>query len=253
MATEMNRVTAESEDANVMADPSYPVKKRRRHSPAQRRRMIIEGAIEFFSRHGFDGSTHQLATYIGVTQPLIYQYFPTKEDLIEAVYQSLFQNRWKDEWDVILSDRKRTIEERLIEFYTDYAKVIHEPEWTRVFLYSGLRGLEINRRYASIVAERAIRRICIEVREAFNFAGLADAPLSVAETEAAWMLHASVFYYGVRRFVYQFEVEAGSDQLIHTAVKLYLYGVTGVAEANGLLGKAGARTPAAQRGRDGVR
>jgi AcrR family transcriptional regulator len=223
-------------ETTLMGGPTHPIKTRKRHPPEERRRLIIESAIEFFSKHGFDGSTHQLATYIGVTQPLIYQYFPTKDDLIEAVYETLFVNRWKDEWDVILSDRSRKIENRLIEFYTDYAKVVHEPNWTRVFLYSGLRGLEINRRYTSIVAERAIRRICIEVRDAFNFVGLAKAPLSVAETESAWMLHASIFYYGVRRFVYQLDVEAGSDELIRTAVTLYLRGVTGIAENNGLSG-----------------
>lgn len=224
-----------------MAKSLSPAPSRKRYLPENRRRMIVEGAIRFFAEHGFDGSTHQLASYIGVTQPLIYQYFPSKTNLIEAVYEQLFQDRWNDEWDAILSDRSRPIEDRLVDFYRRYAAVTHEPEWTRVFLYSGLRGLEINRRYSSIVGERAIRRICIEVRDAFGFDGLDKTPLSVAETEAAWMLHASVFYYGVRRFVYRTEVEARPDQLVRTAVRLYLRGIAGVAEANGLNATAGNR------------
>ena len=59
--------------------------------------MILDGAIDFFAEHGLDGSTHALAKYLNVTQPLIYQYFPNKEELIDAVYEELFRGRWRAE------------------------------------------------------------------------------------------------------------------------------------------------------------
>ena len=45
--------------------------------------MIVEGAIHYFAEHGFDGETRALARSIGVSQALIFHYFPTKEALID--------------------------------------------------------------------------------------------------------------------------------------------------------------------------
>lgn len=196
--------------------------------------MILEGAITFFAEKGFDGSTHQLAEYLGVTQPLIYQYFPTKEDLIEAVYEDLFQSRWKDEWDGILSDRSRPLHDRLTDFYRRYCEVIHAPEWIRVFLYSGLKNMEINLRYGPIVEERAIRRICIEARAEMGFPGVDKAPLTNQEFEAVWTMHGGIFYYGVRRFVYRAKVNASTDELIEGAVTTFLAGTPKLVERMGV-------------------
>jgi AcrR family transcriptional regulator len=196
--------------------------------------MIIEGAIKFFAENGFDGSTHQLANYLGVTQPLIYQYFPTKEDLIGAVYENLFQSRWRDEWDGILADRDRPIHDRLVDFYTRYCEVIHSPDWIRVFLYSGLKNMEINLRYAPLIEERAIRRICLEVRAANGLPGVDKVPLTNQEFEAVWTMHGGIFYYGVRRYVYHANVAASTDELIDGAVTVFLEGVLGLTERLGI-------------------
>lgn len=209
-------------------------KKRQRFTPVERRKMILDGAIEFFAENGFDGSTHQLAKYLDVTQPLIYQYFSTKDGLVDAVYSELFGNRWNDEWDGILADRSRPLADRLVDFYCNYSKVIHSPAWIRIFLYAGLKNLEINRRYAPIVEERAIRRICIEARSTFGLPGLDVTPLHAAEFEAVWTMHAGIFYYGVRRHVYQLSVEASSHDAIKAAVTVFLKGLPGLAEDLGL-------------------
>ncbi|WP_342070945.1 TetR/AcrR family transcriptional regulator [Yoonia algicola] len=221
----------------MSGDTDKPTK-RKRYSPDERRQMIIDASIKFFAEQGFDSSTHQLAKHIGVTQPLIYQYFPSKEDLISAVYAEMFQNRWSDEWDVILADRNRDLRDRLEDFYTRYCAVIHAPDWIRIFLYSGLKGGDITRRYAPIVEERAIRRICIEARDAFHLPSMDQAPLTNEEFEAAWMMHGGIFYYGVRRYVYGGNVGATTEQLVQSSVTLFMDGMSGVARSVGLLAKS---------------
>jgi AcrR family transcriptional regulator len=62
---------------------------RRRLTPDDRRRQIVDGAIDYFAEVGFDGGTRNLAARLGVTQPLLYRYFPAKEDLMRAVYKRL--------------------------------------------------------------------------------------------------------------------------------------------------------------------
>ncbi|KCV36277.1 TetR/AcrR family transcriptional regulator, partial [Bordetella bronchiseptica] len=62
----------------------------RRLQPQEREQQIVEKAIEHFTKNGFEGSTRELAKQIGVTQPLLYRYFSSKEALIERVYAEVF-------------------------------------------------------------------------------------------------------------------------------------------------------------------
>jgi AcrR family transcriptional regulator len=61
-----------------------------------RRTQIIVAACKFFSDNGFGGPTRDLAASIGVTQALLYRYFDSKTDLIEAVFSTVFRDHWSD-------------------------------------------------------------------------------------------------------------------------------------------------------------
>ena len=65
-------------------------KKRIRLQPQDREKQILDAAIEFYSEVGMRGTTRELATRLGVTQGLIYRYFPDKEALINRVYDAVF-------------------------------------------------------------------------------------------------------------------------------------------------------------------
>lgn len=198
--------------------------RRQRYSPVERRKMILDGAIQFFSENGPDGSTHQLAKYLGVTQPLMYQYFPSKEDLIDAVFEELYRGRWKSRYEDILSDRAVPLQERLINFYHEYSKVMHSPEWIRIYLYSGLSDMELNRRYNPLIEVSVIRRICREVRVDMGLPDPVDDPISDEEIEAVWTLHGGLFYHGVRQTVYRLKV-GSLDAAIKGSVTAFLGGI----------------------------
>jgi len=52
-----------------------------------RRRQILEAALDVFAESGFDGATNkEIAARAGVTPGLIYFYFPGKEDLFCAAF-----------------------------------------------------------------------------------------------------------------------------------------------------------------------
>ncbi|MDI7047032.1 TetR/AcrR family transcriptional regulator, partial [Escherichia coli] len=63
----------------------------RRLAPEVRERQIVLKAVDHFATHGFSGSTRELARQLGVTQPLLYRYFPSKEALIDRVYEEVYQ------------------------------------------------------------------------------------------------------------------------------------------------------------------
>ena len=94
-------------------------RRRTRLSPEAREQEIVQAAIGFFAQNGFGGQTRELARAMGVSQALIFRYFPTKEDLIERVYQEIFSKEWRPNLG-LLADRSQPLEARLIAFYRDY-------------------------------------------------------------------------------------------------------------------------------------
>jgi AcrR family transcriptional regulator len=42
-----------------------------------REQLIVKEAVRFFAEFGFGGRTRELARRLGVTQPLLYRYFPS--------------------------------------------------------------------------------------------------------------------------------------------------------------------------------
>src|SRR5246127_3048322 len=143
--------------------------KQKRLSPDDRRREFVAKATEFFSEQGFGGGTRDLARRLGVTQPLLYRYFPSKDDLIREVYRTVYLEPLETGWDRALTDRTRPLRERLLEVYRGYTNVLFTRKWIRIYLYSGLKGLDINRWYVGVVRDKILTRI---IRECRHEAGL---------------------------------------------------------------------------------
>jgi len=91
--------------------------KQRRLSSDDRRKEIVAKATEFFAEEGFGGGTRALARRLGVTQPLLYRYFPSKDDLIKEVYRTVYLDPLEIGWEKLLCDRSRPLRDRLQEFY----------------------------------------------------------------------------------------------------------------------------------------
>lgn len=122
-----------------------------RLAPADRERQIIDGAISYFSEVGFSGQTRELSSRLGITQPLLYRYFASKQVLVERVYQTVFEGRWNPAWIGLLQDRSQSLRERLLEFYRQYSEATYQPDWIRIYLHAGLSRPELNRRYIRLV------------------------------------------------------------------------------------------------------
>jgi AcrR family transcriptional regulator len=184
--------------------------------------MIVHGAASFFAEHGLEGQTRELARRLGVTQPLLYRYFPDKATLINRVCQEVFQDRWSAQWCAGIIDRSRPLAERLTRFYQDYARVILSYEWVRLFVFSGLKGLDTAQCYAETLFGRVYPSVIGEIRAAHGDPPLAEAPMTDAEAEQLWALHGAIFYLGVRRWVYRLPVPADQDAAVATRVAAFL-------------------------------
>jgi AcrR family transcriptional regulator len=202
--------------------PKRPRVKQRRLSPDDRRKEFVAKATEFFAEEGFGGGTRALARRLGVTQPLLYRYFPSKDDLIKEVYRTVYLEPLDSGWEKLLSDRARPLPARLKEFYDAYTGVIFTRKWMRIYLYSGLKGLDLNRSYVGIVRDKILSRIIRECRYEMRLP-MQNKP-SAAEFEMAWVFHSGIFYYGVRKFIYEAPVLESKEQMISDAVDAFLAG-----------------------------
>ena len=206
--------------------PLPAVEKRKRLSPDDRRKDFIRKATEFFADEGFNGGTRELARRLGVTQPLLYRYFPSKDDLIEEVYRTVYLEPLESGWEKRLTDRSRPIRERLQQFYNAYTDVIFTRTWLRIYLFSGLKGLDINRAYVSVVGEKILTRIIKECR--FEAGLPTRGKPTPSEIEMAWVFHSGIFYYGVRKYIYESPVLESKEDMIAAALDVYLAGVAKV-------------------------
>jgi hypothetical protein len=136
----------------------------------------------------------------------------------------VFVARWNPEWEAWIGDRSRPLHDRLVQFYQDYTRTIMSYEWIRLFLFSGLEGLEINRRYLKFMRDRIWSKVVGEVRFETGRPPLSAEPLSVTEVELVWAVIASIFYIGVRRWVFGLAVPDDLDAVIEDKVKAFLEG-----------------------------
>ena len=205
-----------------MTETAPDTSKRRRLPYGERREAFVQKAIEFFAEEGFDSSTRELARRLGVTQPLLYRYFPSKNDLIAEVYETVYVQRWRPEWDDMIADRSVPVRERLITFYKVYTDVVFQRDWMRIFLFAGLKGGEINRRYIDRVRSRILDPI---VREWRHEAGRRERAPTDGEIELAWAVHGGIYYYGVRTEIYGQTPLMGRDFVIETSIDALLSGL----------------------------
>jgi len=210
--------------------------KQRRLSPDERRREFVAKATEFFSEEGFGGGTRALARRLGVTQPLLYRYFPSKDDLIKEVYRTVYLDPLETGWEKLLTDRTRPLRDRLLEFYRAYTDAIFTRKWLRIYLYSGLKGLDINRWYVGMVKDKILSRIIRECRHEVGL-GVQSKP-SAAELELAWVFHGGIFYYGVRKYIYESPVLEDKERIISDALDIFLAGFARVAETSAEIRRA---------------
>lgn len=173
-------------------------KGRQRFPPEERRQMILEGAIEYYAEYGFDGRTREFADFIGISQSLIFRYFPTTEALVDSVYEVVFLNRWDSGWEKTIKDRSLPLCERLKVFYKNYNRRIDRYDSIRIATFSSLRGEKISARFFARLRERIILPIVFEIRDSLGLPGQGEIPLIDEEEQIVFSLHATVAY-GIMR------------------------------------------------------
>ncbi|HVZ32788.1 MAG TPA: helix-turn-helix domain-containing protein [Polyangiaceae bacterium] len=191
-------------------------------APQDRERFIIDHATRFFAEQGLDGQTRELAKRLGVTQSLIYRYFPSKEALIERVYEKCWTEFWNPSWPNWLVDRRQTLEQRLERFYRDYVRVVYHYDWVRLFAFSGMSGRSYHERFVARVHEQIYPRIAAELRHDHGLPSLEEMPLTLFEVELIWGVQSTAFYLGQRKWLFGLSVPVEVDAVVEARLRAFL-------------------------------
>lgn len=199
--------------SNVTSDVSG-----KRLAPEERREQILRATLEIIAEGGFGFTMREVAQKLNVTHSLVFRYFQSKEDLLDAVYESVFAGRFTPEQRRLIARTDTDILRKWVEFYQSYVEQIYDRHWTRIFITSAMQNQLISRRYLDGVVEPVVQHLSADT---LNYA-LGDKRASEEENllsqELAWSLHSSFFYTGIRRWVYEIPTPVDISSFIQPKV-----------------------------------
>lgn len=195
---------------------------RRRLPRQERERLIVDTAVQFFAEYGLDGQTRALAQRLGVTQPLLYRYFPDKDALIARVYEEIMLGGWDASWTDIVADRSRPLADRLVDVYRAYAALNFGYDRVRLFTYAGLRDEPVATRYLAFLRERLFVPVARELREETGLP--ADVAPGETEVECVAGLHGSLAFLALRQWVFRTPVPEDLAVMIDCLVRTFVAG-----------------------------
>lgn len=188
-----------------------------------REKLIISEAVRFFAECGFEGQTRELAKRMGISHAVIYRHFESKDALIERVYDQVYVKRWNPDWEPLILDRSRSLQDRLTQFYIEYAERVFDYDWVRIFVSSGLKSYGLTERYLDIIRSSIIQPAALELRHE-NGKGADTSPPSEEDLELFWGLHGAVFYIAIRKYVYGEPIEIDVQTAVENTVSNFFGG-----------------------------
>jgi AcrR family transcriptional regulator len=200
---------------------------RRRLSGAERRERIVREAAEVFAEEGFGATTRDLAKRLGVTQALLYKFYPSKQALIDAGYDTVFRGRWDPRWDDLLADRKVEFGECLEAFYLAYHRRM-DGVALRLFVRAGLAGMALPGARGARLTEQIFAPVTAGLRELAGMPPLDQRPMVRGERELCMQLHGSIVFLAIRRHVYRMPMPPSVDDVIRIYVATFVEGAPAV-------------------------
>ena len=212
---------------------SKPGVKQTRLPAAERRAQILRQAEDFFAEYGLTAQTRALADACGISQRLLYRFFPNKEALLQEVYKDAIIGPFKAVWLPQLKDRSRPVEERLITFYEDYFANVLTRKWLRLFLYSSLAEEHMAPDYISDIIKGLMETIVEEVIHEQKHSLPKD---KAVIHEMGWTLHGNISHFAIRRHLYRASQTIPERQVFTYHVRAYLAGFPAMLRENGNFG-----------------
>lgn len=212
--------------SGAKADPASGATSRM--SGAERRAQILATASEFFAENGLTGQTRRLAEAAGISQRLLYRFFPTKDDIVAEVYREEILGAFKGTWFSDLQDRSVPVEERITRFYVDYLETTLTRKWMRLFLYASLADSSMAPDYIASIVTQLLEVLIKEAAEELGVT-LPEDPAIIHEM--AWTLHGAISHYAIRKHIYKASQQVPDEVIVSMHVRMFLAGLGPMVDA----------------------
>jgi TetR/AcrR family transcriptional regulator len=194
----------------------------------ERRKQLIEVAIDLFSKKGFGGTTtREIAAAAGVTEAIIFRHFATKQDLYTAILDykssSTGTEKWISEAEAFM-DRKD--DEGLFRLIVTKVLDVHrnEARFERLMIHAALEGHELAVMHHSEMTKAIGERMTQYVEQRQKCGALRDCDPSTVLFAVAGIAQ----FYALHKYMYQLIGDQISDeQMIDSFVRILMQGLRG--------------------------
>lgn len=132
----------------------------------ERRAAIVQSAIRLFAEKGFRGATtREIASAVGVTEPVLYQHFRTKHDLYSAIIEARSgeaAERVTELRELAARGDDRAFFSRLGELILE--RYESDPATTRLLLFSCLEKHELSELFFERLVEQFYSLVSAYIR-----------------------------------------------------------------------------------------
>jgi len=199
-----------------------------RLTSAERRAAIVKAAVELFARKGFRGTTtRELASAVGVTEPVLYQHFETKRDLYTAMIDTMVGDMSAKEQSRIELLLKCTDDR---QFFREVGQIVlnwyvQETQHIRLLLFSALEGHELADLWQSKVNKHFHEFVESYIARRAREGGLRVPDPAVAARAFLCM----VGHFCLHSVIFQQPLpELSQEQVLDQFVDIFMNGVRGV-------------------------
>lgn len=201
-----------------------PMRRRAKRMPAEaRKEVILKEASEFFARHGFAASTRDLADRIGVRQALLYKYFPSKEALIEAIFDRVIRERTEGNRGFLDHDASAPLVDRILSFYENMA-ALADGSGVRLSSRAALEDLPISARLSAFLMEMLFKPVIGELRALEKLPDFKARAFMRGEFEMMMAMHSSAMFFNLRRDLAHIPLPAEPAPFMRVNVSIFLDG-----------------------------
>jgi AcrR family transcriptional regulator len=204
----------------------------KRMAAGDRCEQILHGAMELFAEKGFRGATtREIARHLGISEALMFKYFPSKE----ALYRAIIQKRTDGSEEMFFpkeaiqakDDRQvfRSVASYLI------SKNSEDPTFMRLIQYGALEGHELSKIFFETHAMERTKLLSKYIRQRIKEKAFKKVPpLLAARAFMGMILHyvQSQEIYDLKKFFH-----FSQKKVVDTFVDTFLNGLTGDPEKNG--------------------
>jgi AcrR family transcriptional regulator len=176
-----------------------------------------------FAAQGFSVSTRKISDAVGISQAALYKHFRSKEEIIEEVFRLRYLNQKPSDFRHLLDGSTGPLVDRLTSAYLSFFNDISETS-LKLFHRASYDGLEIAKRYSPHLDEKILWPLMDNLRSEAKMAGLEQLAATRDEREVALMLHSSIVFIAIRKFVYHIDFKGTEAQVIRQYVGVWVAG-----------------------------